>query len=504
MRGLRSPNMIEVTACLPRGPAFLAGETIQCAVTFIHSGTRESTGQQENGDRGTGCLAWASVQIHCQCSVSESRVHLPRSRVLSPEEVSATACVTRRLSPVKRKYHCQPPHVTHRLSPVKVGINIHLPQSWCCPQRKYQPPHVTRRLSPVKVGINIHTHSPSFVPSKGGYKYSPHPTVLVLSPKGVFATPCRFSPVKVGINITLHSPGFVPSKGERGFTVLATKPKILFCDLRLEPGDSKTYMFEDVIPSDAPPSFRGQAVKYSYKITIGTQHFKHPTKLLRIPFRVLVLYGLNDISVYQETDEVAPSNPFLKPQQEVSTVLDIALQVLSTVTARKTAHSYNITNAKGKVARFVLFKQAYKLGEDIIGMFEFSEGTVPCVQFSVTLQSEEQIAEECRKKASQGTAITSYVKHQEMCLHTQNTHISIPVPLTATPGFMTDIVCLRWRLHFEFVTACEPVTEPGRPSRPDESVTWRGPRPSMWRRWCGTSPSKSTPQTPSTPRASRY
>lgn len=42
--------------------------------------------------------------------------------------------------------------------------------------------------------------------------------------------------------------------------------------------------------------------------------------------------------------------------------------------------SYNITNARGRVAKFLLFKQAYKLGEDIVGMFDFSVGTVTCVQ----------------------------------------------------------------------------------------------------------------------------
>ena len=56
--------------------------------------------------------------------------------------------------------------------------------------------------------------------------------------------------------------------------------------------------FEDVIPSDAPPSYRGQAIKYSYKLIIGAQMLEHPTKLLRLPFRVLVLHGniLNKIS----------------------------------------------------------------------------------------------------------------------------------------------------------------------------------------------------------------
>ena len=48
--------------------------------------------------------------------------------------------------------------------------------------------------------------------------------------------------------------------------------------------------------------------------------------------------------------------------------------------------SYNITNAKGKVARFQMFKQAYKLGEDIVGIFDFTEGTVPCVQVSMVLE----------------------------------------------------------------------------------------------------------------------
>ena len=60
-------------------------------------------------------------------------------------------------------------------------------------------------------------------------------------------------------------------------------------------------------------------------------------------------------------------------------------------------------------------------------------------QFSVTLQSEEQIAEECRRKVGHGSSYTSYVKHQDMCLHTEKTHINVPIPLSATPGFMTEI-----------------------------------------------------------------
>ncbi|KAK6188826.1 hypothetical protein SNE40_004924 [Patella caerulea] len=356
--------MVEVLANLSRGPVFLAGETIHCDISFHHPGPPSNTGRTESPrENNRVTLAWASVQIICQCTVSESRVLLPRGPLPSTADVSSTGCDT----------------------------------------------------------------------------------------------------------------SFVPNKGERGSTVLSTKPKILFCDLTLTAGQTKSFKFEDAIPTDSPPSYRGQAVKYSYKIIIGTQRFQQPTKLLRIPFRVLVLYGLNDLSVYNEPDEVAPSNPFLRPKQKQNTILDIATQVMATVTARKSPHSFNITNSQGRVAKLLLFKQAFKLGDDIVGVFDFKDGTIPCVQYSVTLQSEEQISEECRHKMSQGSAITSYVKHQEMCLHVDETHMSIPIPLTASPGFITDIVCLRWRLHFEFVTLCEPLDPAELMEIGEEFSSWRGP-----------------------------
>ncbi len=128
---------------------------------------------------------------------------------------------------------------------------------------------------------------------------------------------------------------------------------------------------------------------------------------------------------------------------------------------------YNITNSHGKVARFCMFKQAYRIGDDIVATCDFSESNVPCVQvstvvsllslnlvltlssfalmgnsflqYSVTLQSEEIVSETCRKKSSQGVTVNSYCKHNEFCLHTKKTHICLPIPLTATPGFITDV-----------------------------------------------------------------
>lgn len=47
---------------------------------------------------------------------------------------------------------------------------------------------------------------------------------------------------------------------------------------------------------------------------------------------------------------------------------------------------FNITNMRGKVAKFCIFKTVYRLGEDIIGTFTFSEGDIPCLQVQITLK----------------------------------------------------------------------------------------------------------------------
>lgn len=89
--------------------------------------------------------------------------------------------------------------------------------------------------------------------------------------------------------------------------------------------------YKEKIPSDSPPSYRGQLVKYSYKITVGTQRVNSPVKLLYVPIRVLPLYeeffneavGLcNDT-----TEELTPANPFMEIRQKESP-LNLALQSL--------------------------------------------------------------------------------------------------------------------------------------------------------------------------------
>lgn len=87
------------------------------------------------------------------------------------------------------------------------------------------------------------------------------------------------------------------------------------------------------MPIEAPPSYRGTAVKYSYKITIATQKVGSHIKMVRIPFRVLPIspiINMQDLAVLcgnETTEELQPTNPFSE-ERKIETPLSMALQVL--------------------------------------------------------------------------------------------------------------------------------------------------------------------------------
>jgi RAB6A-GEF complex partner protein 2 len=267
----------------------------------------------------------------------------------------------------------------------------------------------------------------------------------------------------------------------------STNPKILFCDLRLAAGETQSFFFSEKLSPDTPPTYRGVNIKFFYKITIATQRVGSKVQTLNIPIRVLPL----PISLLPEeigalcgeTTEAAlqPANPFLESSEEKKdSYLEIALEYLQSITARRRPNFYVISNMRGKVGRFCLFKSDYRIGEDIVGTLDFTDRTVRCVQFSVTLQSEEflkkkQIPEKL-DEASGGIdsgdkaeptpstsassvpetpvsgKITSFSKYHDICLGFLQTQMILPIPLHVTPSFKSDLVDVCWKLHFQFVT----------------------------------------------------
>jgi hypothetical protein len=76
----------------------------------------------------------------------------------------------------------------------------------------------------------------------------------------------------------------------RSMPLLGMPPSILFVDLQLAPGESKSFSYSFTLPKGLPPSHKGRAVKFSYQITIGIQRSASSSgqKIcsVDVPFRV--------------------------------------------------------------------------------------------------------------------------------------------------------------------------------------------------------------------------
>lgn len=77
----------------------------------------------------------------------------------------------------------------------------------------------------------------------------------------------------------------------RSIPLLSTPQSILFVDLRLSPGESRSYKYSFKLPRGLPPTHRGKAIKISYKLVIGTQRpggaKEQRVKSVEVPFRIL-------------------------------------------------------------------------------------------------------------------------------------------------------------------------------------------------------------------------
>ncbi|MCJ1472215.1 hypothetical protein MMC13_000862 [Lambiella insularis] len=78
--------------------------------------------------------------------------------------------------------------------------------------------------------------------------------------------------------------------------ILSTPQAILFVDLQLRPGESKSFKYSHALPRGIPPSHKGRALKVVYQLVIGTQRAQataqqHVVKQVEVPFRVLA--GVN-------------------------------------------------------------------------------------------------------------------------------------------------------------------------------------------------------------------
>lgn len=77
----------------------------------------------------------------------------------------------------------------------------------------------------------------------------------------------------------------------KSIPLLSTPQSILFVDLQLAPGESRSYEYSFKLPKGLPPTHKGKAMKIIYSLVIGTQRpggtKEQQVKSVDVPFRVL-------------------------------------------------------------------------------------------------------------------------------------------------------------------------------------------------------------------------
>lgn len=78
--------------------------------------------------------------------------------------------------------------------------------------------------------------------------------------------------------------------GSDDFPIFSTPQSLLFVDLKLAPGQARSFSYQIELPDTLPPSFKGKALRINYNLVIGAQKLGlrgNPVpKIIFLPFRV--------------------------------------------------------------------------------------------------------------------------------------------------------------------------------------------------------------------------
>ncbi|KAL5259941.1 hypothetical protein ACHWQZ_G010156 [Mnemiopsis leidyi] len=230
----------------------------------------------------------------------------------------------------------------------------------------------------------------------------------------------------------------------------SSDPEILFCDLQLPPQSSKELKFSGIVPTHSPPSYRGSYIKYSYIVLVGLQRVNKPVTLINLPIRIINLPGITLV----DGPKKPLSHPFA-PREECINYEDYFMDKVQSLCCKR-PRSFEVKTSEGLVSIVRLTKGAYRLGDPIEVNLEF--GDLQCVQVTLKLQALETLSPESEVREGTDTRCTTHDTKTIQCIHTRSTAVTLHIPLNVVNSFSTNIVLVRWQVHFDFVIAHLPQT----------------------------------------------
>lgn len=123
--------------------------------------------------------------------------------------------------------------------------------------------------------------------------------------------------------------------------------------------------------------------------------------------------------------------------------------------ANQSANRFEIARSGRRVAVIMLARPAYRLGETMSAVIDFTNSDIPCYSVHVSLETSEKVdpAIALRSNASIHRVTRKvHASFSENALYAQRLSFAPTIPPNATPEFITSGVSLEWKLRVEFIT----------------------------------------------------
>ncbi|KAK3180741.1 Golgi membrane exchange factor (Ric1p-Rgp1p) subunit [Lecanicillium sp. MT-2017a] len=307
----------------------------------------------------------------------------------------------------------------------------------------------------------------------------------------------------------------------KSIPLLTTPQSILFVDLQLYPGESRSFEYTFKIPSGLPPSHKGKALKITYSLIVGTQRSggvrEQQVRSVDIPFRVLgsvnshgevlghdlmspyVLLRdeaqvkavgkrkknmskarlsepattMNDFLTYVDdlvaqgpdggkpASLLSPTSPIDQRRPSVFETATTAKEAIHLAIMRSNMASEGQSQNRFEIARngrrvgvVMLPRPAYRLGEVVTMVIDFTDAEIPCYAVHATLETSEKIDQSLalRSESSiQRVTRKIYAGSSETTMYSRRVVFTPTIPISATPEFVTSGVSFEWKIRVEFV-----------------------------------------------------
>lgn len=164
----------------------------------------------------------------------------------------------------------------------------------------------------------------------------------------------------------------------------------------------------------------------------------------------------SSIGLLSPTDTIPGRSSITEGPHNMKEAIDLAvLRSNLTGAANQSANRFEIARSGRRVAVIMLARPAYRLGETMSAVLDFTDSDIPSYSVHVSLETSEKVdpAIALRSNASIYRVTRKvHASFSENALFAQRLSFSPTIPPTATPEFITSGISLEWKLRVEFIT----------------------------------------------------